>query len=115
MKIEIPISKKIPKGLIKSKYRKEMWKHSNEIMKKIEKHLSISSAYLIGSFSSNKKRPSDVDLILLLKTKEKKNKKWALDIEIVPENKFGEEALEDIKKLTQQRYGKKNSTIVKLK
>jgi len=83
MKSEIPVHKKIPRGLIKSKYRKEMWKHSNEVMNKIEKHIPISSAYLVGSFSSNKKRPSDVDLILLLKTKEKKNKKWVLDIEIV--------------------------------
>lgn len=106
--------KEIPKEFTKSKERKEMWAEANKILKKINKAIPISSAYLVGSFYSDKKRPADVDTILLLKTKKDDKKKWALDLEIVPDNKFGKNALEDIEKWSKQRYGK-NSGAFKLK
>lgn len=52
----------IPKKLLQSKYRKEMWKHAQNIIKKLRKDLPISSVYLLGSFTTKKKRPADVDL-----------------------------------------------------
>ncbi len=45
-----------------------MWANSKKIIKQIEKILPISSAYLLGSFTAKKKRPADVDFIILLKT-----------------------------------------------
>lgn len=107
-------SKKIPKEFIITNERKEMWKEANKLLKKINKVIPISSAYLVGSFYSDKKRPADVDTVLLLKTKKDNDKKWALDLEIVPDNKFGREALNDVEKWSKKRYGKK-SGLFKLK
>lgn len=81
----------IPKELLKSEYRKEMWENSKKIIKKIKKTLPISSAHLLGSFTTKKRRPADVDFILLLKLKEKnENSKWSVDLVLAPDNKYGE-------------------------
>jgi predicted nucleotidyltransferase len=106
---------KIPKKLINTKYRKIMWENYVKIIRLINKDIPISSAYLVGSFASNKKRPSDVDLLLLMKTKKQIREKWAVDLEIVPDNEFGEECLEDLEDWLKQKYGKKNSEVIKLK
>jgi predicted nucleotidyltransferase len=105
---------KIPKKFLKTKYRQDMWKNYVKIIKLIEKDIPISSAYLVGSFASNKKRPSDVDLLVLMKTKKQIREKFAIDLEIVPNNEFGEECLKDTEKWAKQKYGK-YSEVVKLK
>ena len=92
-----------------------MWKNYLKIIKKISRVIPVSSVYLVGSFSSNKKRPADVDLLMLIKTKNQIKEKWAIDLEIVPDNEFGEEALEDIQKWVYKKYGKKNAEVLKLK
>ena len=106
---------KIPKKLVNTKYRKTMWENYVKIIRLIHKDIPISSAYLVGSFASNKKRPSDVDLLLLMKTKKQIREKWAVDLEIVPDNEFGEECLQDLEDWLKQKYGKKNSEVIKLK
>jgi len=105
----------IPKELLKSKYRKEMWKNSKKIIKTLEKVLPISSAYLLGSFTTKKKRPADVDFIIMLKIRDKKQKNWSTDLVIIPDNKFGNWTLEDAKKWMKQKYGANKSAIIKLK
>ncbi|HLD60718.1 MAG TPA: hypothetical protein VJA27_01115 [Patescibacteria group bacterium] len=106
----------IPKKLLSSRYRKEMWKNSNQIVKKIEKVLPISSVHLLGSFTTKKKRPADVDFILLLKTKDKKsNTSWSIDLVIAPNNKHGDFIVEDAKKWMKQKYGARKSTFIQLK
>jgi predicted nucleotidyltransferase len=106
---------KIPKKFLKTKYREVMWKNYVKIIKLIEKDIPISSAYLVGSFSSDKKRPADVDLLILMKTKKQIKEKWAIDLEIVPDNEFGEECLEDVEDWVKEKYGKKHSEVIKLK
>lgn len=107
---------KIPKQMLSSKYRKEMWKQSQKIIKLIEKVLPISSLYLLGSFTTNKKRPADVDFIVLLKTKEKNSKKvWSNDFVIAPDNNYGKIVLKDAAKWVKQKYGAKNSAFIKIK
>ena len=59
-------SYKIPKKLLRSKYRKEMWRNSHKIIKKLEEIIPISEAYVLGSFTTKKRRPADVDFIVLL-------------------------------------------------
>jgi len=82
------IKQKIPAALLKSKSRKEMWKNTLRILNTIEKQFSISSAYLLGSFTTKKRRPADVDFLILLQTKEKKaQSKWSVDLQISPDNK----------------------------
>jgi hypothetical protein len=107
---------KIPEELINTKYRKEMWKNSQKILKKLEKILPISSIHLLGSFTTKKKRPADVDFIIMIQTKDKNPKsKWSVDISFTPNNKFGKSTLEDAKKWMKQKYGTKKSVVIRIK
>ena len=93
-----------------------MWRNAKRILKKLEKILPISSAYLLGSFATKKKRPADVDFILLLQMKENnKNSKWSVDLVLAPENKYGNFVLDDAKKWVKQKYGSKNYIILRIK
>ncbi len=106
---------KIPTKLLKSPYRRELWSNAKEILTNIEKVLPISSMHLLGSFTSKKRRPADVDFIIMLHTPKSKKTKWSLDIVIAPENQHGKEVLEDAKKWMNQKYGSKKSEVIKLK
>lgn len=99
------------KHLLKSIYRKELWKNVQVIVRIIEKVLPISEMHLMGSFNSKKRRPSDVDFLVLLHTLKNKKKNWSVDLVIAPDNKHGKEVFEDNKKWVQQRYGKKSGHI----
>lgn len=106
----------IPKKLLKSKYRQEMWNHTRKIFADIEKTVPVSQAYLLGSFTTKKKRPADVDFLVLLQIKEKNiNSNWSVDLQISPDNKYGQTVLEDAKKWMKQKYGAKNSSVIKIK
>ena len=73
--------------------------------------------HLLGSFTTAKMRPQDIDVIILVKTKLKNRKKeeWSVDFQIVPDNKYGEWMLEECRKWMKHKYGAKKSTVVKLK
>ncbi|MBN1156347.1 hypothetical protein JXA85_01930 [Candidatus Woesearchaeota archaeon] len=81
----------------------------------MERIIPISFAYLLGSFTTKKRRPVDVDLILLLKTKDSAKARWSVDLVLAPENKHGEFILKDTSKWMNQKYGKKKSAVIKLK
>lgn len=104
--------KRIPRNLLRSAYRKELWHNAEVIIKKIEKVLPISEINLMGSFNSKKKRPADVDFMVLLKTTARKSKNWSVDLVIAPDNKHGREILKDNKKWVKQRYGSKSGHII---
>lgn len=106
---------KIPKKLLSSEYRIEMWKNSQKIIKKLDKVLPISSAYLLGSFTTEKKRPADVDFIILLQMRDKSKFNWSVDFVVAPAGEYGEYILEDAKKWMKQKYGMKQSVVIKLK
>jgi hypothetical protein len=107
-------SKIPPKKLLQSAYRKEMWKNVEEIVKRIEKVLPVSSMHLMGSFVSKKTRPADVDFIVMLKTPQKsKNARWSLDLVIAPDNKHGKQVEKDAKEWVKEKYGEKNCDIIK--
>jgi len=105
----------IPKQLLSSAYRKELWKNSQEFIKKVERVIPISSIHLLGSFTTGKKRPADVDFILLLKTRRNNKSKWSVDVVIAPDNSHGDFILEDARKWMKQKYGSKKSAVIKLK
>ena len=104
-----------PTKLLSSKYRKDMWQKVLPSLKKMIKHLPVKDVYVIGSFSTKKRRPADVDFMVLFKTKGKKNEKWSFDFVVAPDNEHGELVLEDIQKWMRQKYGKKNFEIRKIK
>lgn len=69
----------------------------------------------MGSFTPKKRRPADVDLILLLQTPKNENEFWSIDLVIAPEGKEGPAMLEDARKWMMQKYGVKNSVWTQLK
>ncbi|MEK7078155.1 MAG: hypothetical protein AAB911_01165 [Patescibacteria group bacterium] len=106
----------INKKLLGSKYRREMWQNSKNIIKKLEKVLPISEAYLMGGFTTKKPRPADVDFIILLKIKDKNHKaKWSVDLVIAPDNKYGQFVLEDGDKWVKEKYGLDKSTMIRIR
>src|SRR3989338_6751240 len=105
----------LPKKFLKSKYRRELWQNAKRVLKRIERALPISSAYIRGSFTTKKKRPADVDFILVIKTKDHVGKEWAIDVVIVPDNAYGKAVVKDADLWMKQKYGAKNSVFLKLK
>lgn len=110
------MKEKIPKHLLKTQYRKEMWKNSEPVLKKLEKILPISEIYLLGSFTTAKVRPQDIDVIIFLKTKPKNKKEvWSVDFQLVPDNEYGKWMLKESEKWVKRKYGAKKSAVIKLK
>ncbi len=108
--------KSVPKKLLKTKFRKEMWRNVRNMIEQIEKSLPISHAYVMGSFATKKDRPADIDFIIPLQSKEKrKNAKWSVDLVIAPDNKYGRWGKKDTDKWMKDKYGLKKSALVELK
>ncbi|GEM_PF-1692709 len=106
----------VPKRLFKTKYRKELWVNAKRIVRQLDNVIPIEHAYVMGSFTTKKKRPGDVDFIVLLQTSEKNKKaKWCVDLVIAPDNAYGKYVLADEDKWVRGRYGLKKSTIVRIK
>ena len=107
---------KIPRHLLNTKYRKEMWKQAEPVLKKLQKILPISEIHLLGSFTTAKARPQDIDVVILLKTKAKTKKEvWSLDFQLVPDNEYGEWMLKESEKWVRRKYGAKKSAVIRLK
>lgn len=99
-----------------SKYRQEMWENSQKILRKLEKMMPVSSVYLLGSFTTAKRRPQDIDVIILVKAKPKrKDEKWSVDFQVVPDNAYGGWMLDECRKWMKHKYGSKKSAVIKLK
>lgn len=76
------------------------------MLKRVEKAIPVSHAYVMGSFVSKKSRPADVDFIILAQTKGKNTKDaWSLDLVIAPDNEYGEIVKEDAKAWMKEKYG----------
>lgn len=69
----------------------------------------------MGSFTTKKRRPADVDYILLLQTPKIENEFWSIDLVIASGGKEGTAMLEDARKWMKQKYGLKNSVRTQLK
>ena len=109
----VPI-RPIPRSLLRSKYRRTLWKNTERIIAKLKKVLPMSEIYLLGSFSSTKRRPADVDFIILIKTKIQKNANWSVDVVFAPDNPHGSFILADAKKWMRQKYGTRKSTVIRI-
>lgn len=94
--------------------RRAMWKRAMRLISRLKKPLSIRAAYVMGSFTTRKKRPADVDFIVLVKIKEGKKRSWPIDLVLAPDNKTGKRVLEDAKKWMEHKYGKKKSFVTKV-
>jgi len=92
-----------------------MWQNAQTVIKKLEKLLPISEIYLRGSFVTKKKRPADVDFIIILKAKGPKKAKWSVDFVVIPDNNFGKAVVKDADLWMKQKYGAKNAAFIRLK
>jgi len=92
-----------------------MWTGAQDILKALKKVLPVTSVHVLGSFTTKKARPADVDFIVFVKTKEKGQRKWAVDLTVAPDNKYGHSVLKDTDRWVKEKYGLKKSTTVKLK
>ncbi len=107
---------KIPSAFLRSNYRKGMWRNAQRVIHKLEKVLPVNAVYLRGSFASRKKRPADVDFIVLLKTKAPaKKSKWSVDFVVCPDNEYGALVVEDASKWMRQKYGAREAAFLRMK
>ena len=104
------------KEFLNSEFRSNQWRQAEKFLKLIEKALPIKSIYLVGSFTTKKKTPGDIDIIVYLETKEKlENSKWAIDFTISPDNAYGKKVLQETEEWVKRKYGIKKSLTIKLK
>jgi hypothetical protein len=87
-----------------------MWQKSKELVDKISSVIDVEKIIVLGSFTTEKQRPADVDFQILVKTKDEKED-WSTDIQFVPNNKFGEEIIKDAEKWMIEKYGEGNFEI----
>jgi len=112
----LPAHKSSLKKLTTTPYRKALWKHSQRVIDLLGSLIPITEVYLLGSYTTKKRRPADVDFIVLLKTpKRRRGEKWAVDFVLAPEGAHEESILKDAKKWMQQKYGSKKSAVVRIK
>lgn len=97
-----------------SKFRKEMWRNVEPALKKMLKALEVEEVYIMGSYSSTKRRPADIDFMVLFKTETKDQKKWSFDFVVAPNNEHGKFVFDDVKKWMRQKYGAKNFEITRI-
>jgi len=93
-----------------NEYRKLIWDKSKQLIGKISTVIDIDKVVVLGSFTTKKERPADVDFIVMIKTKDS-GEDWSTDIQFVPSTKFGEETIADAEKWMEEKYGKDNYQI----
>lgn len=93
-----------------------MWRHARVYLEKLLKIIPAKEVWLYGSFTMKKTRPGDMDLVFIVKTKEKNKKAhWSIDLTVVPDNLHGRAELADVDKWVNEKYGRKKSMMVRIK
>jgi hypothetical protein len=92
--------------LLTNDYRKLAWMRAKEFLQKISSVVKIEKVTVLGSFTTKKERPADVDFIVMVKTSSTED--WSVDMQFVPSNKFGEETIQDANKWMEEKYGAGN-------
>jgi len=97
-------------SLITNEYRRLMWNKSKDIISKISSVIEVKKVIILGSFTTLKPRPADVDFIMMIQTKDTEDD-WSTDVQFVPSSKFGEASINDAKLWMEEKYGKGNYTV----
>lgn len=92
---------------LNNEYRKFIWDKSKDLITKISTVIDIDPVTVLGSFTTKKERPADVDFIVMIKTKDN-GEDWSTDIQFVPSTKFGTDTIIDAEKWMEEKYGKDN-------
>jgi hypothetical protein len=111
----MPRQIKISKKFLTSRYRRDLWRQALPSLKKMLRFLPVQEVYVIGSFSSRKRRPADVDFMVLFKVLPKNKKdKWSFDFIVAPDNAHGKFVFKDVDQWMRQKYGRKNFKIERI-
>jgi hypothetical protein len=92
---------------LNNEYRNLMWQKSKNLIEKISTVVDIEKVIVLGSFTTKKERPADVDFIVMIKTTDKEDN-WSTDVQFVPSTKFGDSTIIDAEKWMEEKYGKNN-------
>ena len=115
-KVRTVVPLAVPRRLLRSKYRKTLWSQAQQVLQALERSIPVSRAYVLGSFTTKKRRPADVDLIILLQTpKKSRAKNWSVDLVLTSEGDHGNWVLEDARKWMKQKYGARKSAVIKVR
>jgi len=95
------------KKFLDNEYRKFIWNRSKKLIDKISTVIDIDRVIVLGSFTTKKDRPADVDFIIMIKTKDNDDG-WSTDIQFVPSTKFGQDIIIDAENWMKEKYGKDN-------
>lgn len=93
---------------IENEYRKFMWEKTKIIIDKLSNVFDIKKCIVLGSFTTKKERPADVDLIILIQLTDDDKTEWSTDIVFAPNNDFGIKTIEDAESWMEEKYGKNN-------
>lgn len=99
--------------LLNNQYRKLIWERSKNLIAKISTVIEIDKVIVLGSFTTKKERPADVDFIVMIKTKDK-SEDWSTDIQFIPSTIFGQQTIDDAKKWMEEKYGTGNYEVFEL-
>lgn len=94
-------------------YRRRVWEKSMEILEKVSSVIDIDGAVVLGSFTTEKERPADVDFIVMVRTKDEEED-WSTDMQFVPNNAQGRSVVEDARRWMEEKYGEGNYEVLEL-
>jgi hypothetical protein len=105
-----------------------MWKKAKQILDTLEKVLEpmlpVSAMYVFGAFTTEKKRPTDIDAMVLVTSKERSFRKWRfgidfaippVDLTIAPDNAYGRRLLAYTDSIVRRKYSLRKSTMLRIK
>ena len=75
-----------------NEYRKLICDKSKQLIGKISTVIDIDKVVVLGSFTTKKERPADVDFIVMIKTKDS-GEDWSTDIQFVPSTNLAKKLL----------------------
>lgn len=102
--------KELLAGLLESKRRRVMWANASDLIRRVCEVLPVKRIVVLGSFTTDKPRPADVDFIVLLGMEGD----WDADVVFVPDNEHGRSVEGDARKWMAEKYGEGNFEVVEL-
>jgi len=110
------ITKDLPANLLASDYRQHAWEKARLTIERLSWVMPLKAVFVLGSFTTDKLRPADVDFIVLIEVAddEHQEKSWSVDLVISPANKYGTAVLQDAKIWAEEKYGPEGCRLIRV-
>lgn len=97
----------VPKAWLRSKRRRAMWREAEAVLRAVSAALPVSRVHAMGSFTTRKRRPADVDFVVVLRVPpSRRGQDWSFDLVLAPEGKHGDRVVKDVRAWMRQKYGR---------